>query len=251
MISEFKLIAFASMIYVLLDHFGGLRLVEKSLKNSGSNMILLGKASFIIVLLIVFQKLMKQFKILEGQTNRDNIENEASSIFKDGGGLLEILDFADRKDVQKLGDDLKKYHPMETCYDMIKIFNPNKIEETLLCIKLRLISGSECEIYPEVLSCLEDIIIDNLDEIDLPNNDVFKTINSERNIDSQSLSIFITNKNLDRIMLKLKTNEEEDKQKEEIVNIIEKILYDQSNIHKALTDEEIDILEKIQKQYKE
>lgn len=251
MISEFKLIAFASMIYVLLDHFGGLRLVEKSLKNSGSNMILLGKASFIIVLLIVFQKLMKQFKILEGQTNRDNIENEASSIFKDGGGLLEILDFADRKDVQKLGDDLKKYQPMETCYDMIKNFNPNKIEETLLCIKLRLVSGSECEIYPEVLSCLEDIIIDNLDEIDLPNNDVFKTINSERNIDSQSLSIFITNKNLDRIMLKLKTNEEEDKQKEEIVNIIEKILYDQSNIHKALTDEEIDILEKIQKQYKE
>ena len=53
MISEFKLIAFASMIYVLLDHFGGLKVVEKSLKNSGNMIILMGKVSLIIVLLIV------------------------------------------------------------------------------------------------------------------------------------------------------------------------------------------------------
>ena len=33
MISEFKLIAFASVIYVLLDHFGGLKLVERSLNS--------------------------------------------------------------------------------------------------------------------------------------------------------------------------------------------------------------------------
>ena len=72
MISEFKLIALASMIYVLLDHFGGLKMVEKSLKNSGDMMILMGKVSLIIISLIVLNRILHTFKIVEGINNNNN-----------------------------------------------------------------------------------------------------------------------------------------------------------------------------------
>lgn len=257
MISEFKLIAFASVIYVLLDHFGGLKLVERSLKNSGSNMIMLGKASFIIVLLIVFQKLMKKLRIIEGQTNND-IESNYGKMIMEQTDLLEMTKFINSSPVKGFVCDLEKYQPIEACFDMINNFDKSKIEETLLCIKLRLVSGSECnsgdtckdESLEDKLSCLENVIIDNLSDITISSEEVFQTINGERNTEKESLGIFVTNKNLDRIIFKLKYNEDDNKKDEIISNIIEKVLYDQENIHKVLTDDEIEVLKKIHKHLK-
>lgn len=257
MISEFKLIAFASVIYVLLNHFGGLKLVERSLKNSGSNMIMLGKASFIIVLLIVFQKLMKQLRIIEGQTNQ-TIEKGFLDELMDPD-LLNMTKFINSNSVKGFVCDLEKYQPIEACFDMINNYDNSKVEETLLCIKLRLVSGAECDSgdsckseknIDDKLFCLENLIIDNLSQVEKSNEEVFNLINSERNIDKESLGIFITNKNLDRIIFKLKYNKEKNKKDENIANIIEKILYDQENIHKVLTDTEITVLKTIHKHHK-
>lgn len=258
MISEFKLIAFASVIYVLLDQFGGLKLVERSLKNSGSNMIMLGKASFIIVLLIVFQKLMKKLRIIEGQTNNSQTIEKGFLDELMNPDLLNMTKFINSNSVKGFICDLEKYQPIEACFDMINNYDNSKVEETLLCIKLRLVSGSECnsgencngESLENKLHCLENLIMENIDEIDISQEEVFKTINDERNIEKESLSIFITNKNLDRIIFKLKYNEEKGKKDETIANIIEKILYDQENIHKALTDKEIEVLKNIHKHHK-
>jgi|SaaInlStandDraft_2_1057019.scaffolds.fasta_scaffold49124_2 hypothetical protein len=260
MISEFKLIAFASMIYVLLDHFGGLKLVERSLKNSGSNMIMLGKASFIIVLLIVFQKLMKQIRIIEGQTNQNSSQTIEKGFLDElmNPDLLEMTNFINSNSVKGFVCDLEKYQPIEACSDMINNFDNSKIEETLLCIKLRLVSGSECNSgekcndgnIEDKSHCLENLIMDNLSDVKIPTDEVFKTINDERNHEKESLSIFVTNKNLDRIIFKVKYNEDDNKKDEPIVNIIEKISYDQGNIYKVLTDDEIEVLKKIQEYYK-
>lgn len=255
MISEFKLIAFASVIYVLLDHFGGLKLVERSLKNSGSNMIMLGKASFIIVLLIVFQKLMKQLRIIEGQTNSSQTIEQGFLDEVMNPDLLNMTKFINSNSVKGFVCDLEKYQPIEACFDMINNYDNSKLEETLLCIKLRLVSGAECdssdncksEGIDDKLFCLENLIIDNLSDVKLSNEEVFKTINDERNIEKESLSIFVTNKNLDRIIFKLKYKGKKD---ENISNIIEKILYDQENIHKVLTDKEIEVLKTIHKHHK-
>ena len=259
MISEFKLIAFASVIYVLLDHLGGLKLVKRSLKNSGSNMIMLGKASFIIVLLILFQKLMKQLRIIEGQTNSSQKIEKGFLDEIMNPDLLNMTKFINSNSVKGFVCDLEKYQPIEACFDMINNYDNSKVEETLLCIKLRLVSGAECESddscksaknIDDKLFCLENLIIDNLSRVDKPNKEVFNLINSERNIEKESLSIFITNKNLDRIIFKLKYNEEKGKKDETIANIIEKILYDQANIHKVLTDTEITVLKTIHKHHK-
>ena len=263
MISEFKLIAFASVIYVLLDHFGGLKLVERSLKNSGSNMIMLGKASFIIVLLIVFQKSMKQLRIIEGATNNSQTNNSQTVPlrFQDelvDPDLFSMTQFINSDSVTSFVCDLGKYQPVESCFDMINNFHKDKIEETLLCIKMRLVSGAECNLAENCndgtrseLQCLENLIMENIDEINISQEEVFKTVNDERNIDKASLSIFITNKNLDRIIFKLKYKEQDEKIKMEIVTLLEKILYDQENIHKVITDKEIEVIENILEHYNE
>tara|TARA_Y100000389_G_scaffold193777_1_gene222948 strand:- start:1473 stop:2156 length:684 start_codon:yes stop_codon:yes gene_type:complete len=219
---------------------------------------MLGKASFIIVLLIVFQKLMKQFKILEGNTNNSQTIEKGFLDELVNPDLLDMTKFINSNSVKGFVCDREKYQPIESCFDMINNFDKSKIEETLLCIKLRLVSGSECNLgeicndenIEDKSHCLENLIMDNLSDVKISNEEVFQTINSERNTEKESLSIFVTNKNLDRIIFKLKYNEDDNKKDEHIVNIIEKILYDQENIYKVLTDDEIEVLKNIHEYHK-
>jgi hypothetical protein len=213
MISEFKLIALVTLIYVLLDHFGGLRLVEKSLKNSGSNMIILGKASFIIVLLILLNKLMKRFKILEGQSNNINTLqglNEQVEILAPGG-YKPILDLLENKG--DLISGIEMYKPVEICYEHIKNFNPDHHLESLMCIKLRLVNGGHCDESNDKPEnpCLDIKITEHMELIEdtgISKNQILKsllhgTLNDTQTIHSLSINIL-----LDRIIHALKHNKE-------------------------------------------
>ncbi len=240
MISEFKLIAFASIIYVLLDHFGGLKMVEKSLKNSGNTITLMGKVSLIIVLLIVFNRLLTHFKVVEGLDDKKTPTKEEfieklKMMINNGKSLGEISEyFKENEEIIRL---MEVYKPIDKCHieiiDFIKKgnrnININEITGVLQCIKLRLVSGLICDSESEELSCIEYTIMENtnvLKKLGKKIEDIFETINKELDDDPKSNTMCQTSKNIDRLLLLLKFSDQTSNNLEYTISLIEKIIHD-------------------------
>lgn len=241
MISEFKLIAFASMIYVLLDHFGGLKMVEKSLKNSGNMITLMGKVSLIIVLVIVFNRLLTYFKIVEGMDDeepptREEFIEKIRNMINEGKSLVEISEYFKKN--EEIIRIMEVYDPIDKCHadiiDFVKKdensnITTDEIIGILQCIKLRLVSGLICKSDSDDLSCIEHTIMENTNILkELGNNidDIFKTINKELDNDPKSNTMCQTSKNIDRLLLLLKYSEQTPKNLENAISLIEKIIHD-------------------------
>lgn len=265
--NEFKLIAFAAMIYVLLDHFGGLKMVEKSLKNSGNMIILMGKVSLIIVLLIVFNYLVKRFKVIEGMEDdeeintRQEVIERIQTMINEGKSLVEISEYFKKN--EEMIRIMEVYDPIDKCHEDIIQFvkkdensniTINEIIGILQCIKLRLVSGLICKSNSDDLTCIEYTIMENTDILKKLGNDkkdIFDTINQELDNDPKSNVMCQTSKNIDRLLLLLKYSEQTSKNLENAISLIEKIIHDnRGNDNNVLLDNELKAMELILQVFK-
>lgn len=187
MISEIKLIIFASAIYYLLYHFDIFKIVDSIMKGQDKNIIFFSKIILVLTCIYILKKLSKNLRkkneLLEGMTEVEcprtiNGMTSLISEYKDKPeDLLKILN--------NCKDTLETYNMYEPTNDQCqKYMNSNipddknslivLLNNILKCVKIRLIVKSDCEKKPDQNKCLVDFIITNLPKVK-GNNNIDKT----------------------------------------------------------------------------
>jgi len=234
MISELRLLFFASAIYFLVIHFGMFKQIDGVMKGQDEVMVLSAKVGSTLVILYLLIRFSKQ-GVVEG------VEN--------GGGVKEFYDkiqqALNREDIIEIAESVEKnagniadWVAYGTASDCIQKIDPDNddIPPAIHCMKLRLVDNAACRI--KSLNKTNDCIIDQIMESihilgDEDRIEGYKTIANEISKDNDIVKKMELTNALDKLIISIHNGND-------YHSWIEYILELYSDI---LSDDEIEFLE--------
>ena len=162
MISELRLLFFASAIYFLLNHFGIFKQLDGVMKGKDEVMILSAKVGSTILILYLLIHFSKQ-GVVEGVENKGNSNAfykkiEEAVREQDGTTLINLVE-----QNTKFLRDLAAYGEVPECNQMMNIDNDD-IVGTIRCMKVRLVDNAECRINSseQITECMVHDIMNSI-----------------------------------------------------------------------------------------
>jgi len=166
MISELRLLFFASAIYFLVNHFGMFKQIDEVMKGQDEIMILSVKVGSTILILYLLINFSKTKGVVEGVAN-ENTNHGIREFYEkiqqavDEKDIVGISEYVSEAETSGRISDWMVYDLVPECSEIIKKYPGNGDDMgAIRCMKLRLTDNAECKIVS--LSHTNECMVENI-----------------------------------------------------------------------------------------
>ena len=202
MISELRLLFFASVIYFLVNFVGLFQKIDGVMKGQDELMIMFVKVTSTILILYLLIHFSKKQRIVEGNENISTLYQklETAIVKKEGITLVNLF--------EKNKDSLIKsgaYGLLSSeCNEKLRDKDQTDVASVIRCINLRILDNIDCEIneLANTNECIIDIIMDTINVLSHgERKDSYQTINGEIEMDNKMRHKRGLSNTLDKLIL--------------------------------------------------
>ncbi len=228
MISELRILFFASVIYFLVNYVGLFQKIDDVMKGQDKLMIMFVKVTSTILILYVLIHFSKKQRIIEGNENISTLYQklENAIVKKEGVTLVNLF--------EKNKDSLIKsgaYGLLSSeCNEKIRNKDQSDVAGVIRCINLRILDNINCDINESsnTNECIVDIIMDTINVLSHgERKDSYQTINGEIKRDNKMMHKKGLSWTLDKLILLIHKGENYNNWIEYTLEIYGDLLLDQ------------------------